>query len=104
MFTYPRGWWALLIAAYMLVSCSTAQQFQETQEDATKAAVAIQKEFGGKVSVNWTMDGETISSVEVVFSEQPKEMQEDIWAFMDHLRKIVDENFRRRVSKVEVSY
>ncbi len=104
MFTCSRRLWVLLISAGMLVSCSTSQQFQETQEDATKAAVAIQKEFGGKVSVNWTMDGETISSVEVVFSEQPKEMQEDIWAFMDHLRKIVDENFRRRVSKVEVSY
>lgn len=104
MFTFPRGLWVLLIAACMLVGCSTAQQFQETQEDATKAAVAIQKEFGGKVSVNWKMDGENISSVEVVFSEQPEEMREDIWAFMARLRKIVDENFRTRPSKVEVSY
>ena len=104
MFPYPRGLWVLLIAACMLVSCSMAQQFQETQEDATKTALAIQKEFGGAVSINWKISGENITSVEVVFSEQPQEMREDVWAFMARLRKIVDENFRRRPSKVEVSY
>lgn len=81
-----------------------AQQFQETQEDATKTALAIQKEFGGAVSINWKISGETITSVEVVFAEQPQEMWGDMGTFVERLQKIVEENFRRPVASVKVSY